>query len=147
LNLIFWYINGASQGSTLSFYTFDTSGVYTVMLVAWQNNPSCADTFSIQISVFDTLVLQIPNVFTPNNDGANDFFSITSNLPVNYECVLLNRWGNLILEKSGTFTASVPELIWDGKDATDGTYFYSLEVEVGGEVRRFEGFVVRIGGE
>jgi hypothetical protein len=36
-------------------------------------------------------------------------------------------------------------LIWDGKDATDGTYFYLLEVEVENEKKRFEGFVVRVG--
>jgi gliding motility-associated-like protein len=140
-----WFINGESQGASLSTFTFDTSGVYTVTLVAWQNSPACADTFSLQISVFDTLILQIPNIFTPNNDGVNDFYSITSNLAVNYECIIFNRWGNVVASKKNTFTPGIPELIWDGKDATDGTYFYMLEVEVGNEVKKFEGFLVRVG--
>jgi gliding motility-associated-like protein len=119
--------------------------VYTVTLVAWQNSSACADTFSAQILVFDSLLLQIPNVFTPNNDGVNDVFSITSNLPASYTFTLLNRWGTVVASKKSTFAPNVPELLWDGKNATDGTYFYTLEVEWQNETKKVEGFVVKIG--
>jgi gliding motility-associated-like protein len=143
-----WFVTSGttstSQGTSLSTLTFDTSGVYTVTLVAWQNSSACADTFSLQILVFDTLLMQIPNVFTPNNDGANDVFSITSNLPASYTFTLLNRWGTVVASKKSTFTPNVPEFLWDGKNATDGTYFYTLEVEWQNETKKVEGFVVKI---
>lgn len=37
----------------------------------------------------------LPNVFTPNNDGINDSYSIT-NLPSNSKFEVFNRWGNSV---------------------------------------------------
>ncbi len=74
-----------------------------------------------------TLVL--PNVFTPNGDGVNDFF-----LPISYndvssiELTIVNRWGVTVYEsksKEEFFTNG-----WDGIDqnsgqlCADGVFFY-----------------------
>jgi gliding motility-associated-like protein len=67
----------------------------------------------------------LPNVFSPNGDGDNDFF-----VPFPYMYVdsvdmkIFNRWGELIFETSD------PDIRWDGKsmvnnkDLTEGVYFY-----------------------
>ena len=52
---------------------------------------------------------EFPNVFTPNNDGVNDIYSVdflTSE--DNFEFIILNRWGNVIT------TLSKDNLSWDG---------------------------------
>jgi gliding motility-associated-like protein len=70
-------------------------------------------------------VYQLPNVFTPNGDGTNDFFK-----PFPYKYIesidmkIYNRWGNLI------FSTTNPEILWDGcnqqskQPCTDGVYYY-----------------------
>jgi gliding motility-associated-like protein len=70
----------------------------------------------------------LPNVFTPNGDGVNDYFQI--NLPNLIVFEVLNRWGQIIYN-------STSEINWDGKidgfDATDGVYFFRLEITVCGK--------------
>ncbi len=69
----------------------------------------------------------VPNVFSPNNDGSNDVFFLTTTNAVSVELTILNRWGNLIFEGSGTLPT------WDGKtkdnrDADEGVYFFKYKV-------------------
>ncbi|HLV43121.1 MAG TPA: gliding motility-associated C-terminal domain-containing protein, partial [Brumimicrobium sp.] len=62
------------------------------------------------------------NVFTPNEDGTNDFYEVKTNNLVSLKIIILNRWGNIISEYDG-LTQS-----WDGKTKNgniciDGVYF------------------------
>jgi gliding motility-associated-like protein len=142
-----WFIESDFQGDNLLQHTFDTSGSYTVTLIAWQNDPLCADTFSIQILVYDSLIIQIPNVFTPNGDGINDLFTITTNQPVSVEYQLFNRWGNVIAQDTkptavGNSNFLLP--IWDGAGYSDETYFYVIRAVHDGKEYEFDGFLERI---
>ncbi|WP_378410102.1 DUF7619 domain-containing protein [Rhodocytophaga aerolata] len=69
--------------------------------------------------------VKIPNVITPNGDGANDAFL----LPKFEEntCIgrflsirIYNRWGKVI------FTSTDPAFSWDAKDQSAGIYFYEI---------------------
>jgi gliding motility-associated-like protein len=84
----------------------------------------------------------VPNVFTVNGDGVNDMFYLTTTNSTNVELTILNRWGNVVFEGSGTAPA------WDGKTpngnlAPDGTYFFKYRVEglpsTSGELQFLEG--------
>jgi gliding motility-associated-like protein len=131
-----------------SSYTFDSAGVYTVTLIAYNNIPQCADTFSLQIVVYDSLVLQIPNVFTPNNDGMNDTFTIKVEGVKELSVAIFNRWGNLMKEYRSTLNLS-PTIInlWDGRSATgeavpEGVYFYVINVsDIKDEQRKYSGTI------
>lgn len=69
--------------------------------------------------------LTLPNVFTPNNDGVNDFFCVRSSYNINeLEIIVLNRWGQEV------FNATSSEFKWNGENYTntscsDGVYFYA----------------------
>ncbi len=66
----------------------------------------------------------IPNVFTPNNDGVNDFFEIL-NLPDNgAELVVTNRNGAIVYRNN----SYRPSDLWDGGEQPDGIYFYQLKI-------------------
>lgn len=126
--------NSPFSNSFNTTYTFDSSGVYTVTLIAYNNLPQCADTFSLHIIVYDSLMVQIPNVFTPNNDGVNDVFSIKVEGAKEISVSVYNRWGILLTEYSNTITVS-PAIIdlWDGRTTSgekvsDGVYFYVINV-------------------
>jgi len=70
-----------------------------------------------------TPTVEVPNIFTPNEDGDNDFFYLNATNAINIDLTILNRWGNIVFEGSGVNPA------WNGKtdngsDAKDGVYFY-----------------------
>jgi gliding motility-associated-like protein len=62
-----------------------------------------------------------PNVFSPNEDGVNDFFEPTVNGVPDYEVFIYNRWGNLMQVLDSKTS------IWNGGKASEGTYFYVLQ--------------------
>ncbi len=128
-----WFINGQYIGNTLNSQLFDTSGVYQIQLIALKNNDStCADTTWLTLYIYEELQVTLPNVFTPNNDGINDFFNITVNGPIKVKGQILNRWGNVLCEVNETLSAGSSNL-WDGKTkgayVNDGTYFYNLVLD------------------
>lgn len=122
-----WFLDETYEGSVLNNATFDSSGVYVITLIAWQNDPSCADTAMISIVVYDSLIVDIPNVFTPNGDGVNDFYSVTLNQDASYQFSIINRWGIEIASGENKLLANVPAELWKGIDANDGVYFLAIE--------------------
>ncbi len=60
----------------------------------------------------------IPNSFTPNNDGINDYFRPTTNAadPESYHLMVFNRWGEKVFE-----TADIDQ-VWEG-DFKGGQYY------------------------
>ncbi len=68
---------------------------------------------------------QLPNVFTPNNDGSNDLFEIKSEGLTDFQLVILNESNKVI------FNSSDASFSWDGTlssgdPAPAGTYLYYL---------------------
>jgi len=61
----------------------------------------------------------LPNVITANADGNNDLFIIDEALLLpNNRLLIINRWGNVILDESGYRNN------FDGLNCTEGVYFY-----------------------
>src|SRR5690606_15585820 len=157
-----WFVNGAQQNNPFNGFTADTSGTHQIMLVAWQHDPACADTAYASVWVYDSLIVHIPNVFSPNGDDINDFFSITVNQTVKAQLQILNRWGNEVFSFDGILNVGVNDL-WNGADVTSGVYFYVLTIDsvptdlnpppvssseggVGSHSLKKEGFITVIGG-
>jgi gliding motility-associated-like protein len=72
-------------------------------------------------------VVDAPNVFTPGVDGNNDSYFLRTKNVVKLELIIVNRWGNVIFEKSSDdLVNNNPS--WDGKIngviANEGVYFY-----------------------
>jgi gliding motility-associated-like protein len=91
---------------------------------------------------FAPFSFDIPNVFTPNGDGANDYFELSLENVAEFEFYIFNRWGNLMAE-----IRDVNTLGWDGttpggSEAPDGVYFHRYKI-VGfdGQVAEGHGFL------
>ena len=71
--------------------------------------------------VIENCPINIPNIFTPNGDGINDFFIYSDANGIinnsNIATTIFNRWGNEVAKWQG----NIP---WDGSNLEDGTYFY-----------------------
>ncbi len=103
-------------------YTAD--GVFTVTLTVNSGAPDfCQDIVTLTIEILKPSSVIIPNVFTPNNDGQNDYFYAKSEGLIIEEMLIYNRWGEKVYswnEVGGKWDGKET----NGKDASDGTYFY-----------------------
>ena len=129
----FWdFGDGTTSNENNPVHAYEVNEKFIVVLII---NPDsiCIDTAQFIIPFEDDAVsdtLFIPNVFTPNGDGKNDYFEI---IGINNSCLainrltIFNRWGKKVFEAEGN------GFKWDGtKDGstlTAGVYFYMLEGE------------------
>jgi len=82
------------------------------------------DNVSVKLCSFLEPIIEIPNLFSPNNDGYNDIYYIHLDNVLNYDMNIYNRWGLQIK------SLSIHDSIWDGKyngiSLPEGVYFYTL---------------------
>ncbi len=78
------------------------------------------------------------NQFSPNNDGTNEALTINSEdpetgleMPILYTIQIFNRYGNLVFEANNKTDNEIWDGSWKGKDAPDGTYFYTMSIDIG----------------
>jgi len=71
---------------------------YNVKLIV-KNNIGCFDTASLSILKKQSCAIGVPNAFTPNGDGKNDFlYPLNTNTVTNLEFKVFNRYGQLVFE-------------------------------------------------
>jgi gliding motility-associated-like protein len=100
---------------------FDTAFVYDYISYVYIDGMSMVKKISHPIDTGKVILVEkIPNVFTPDNDGVNDFINF-SNYFTNGVIYIYNRWGVLVFKGS-----SDTNLIWNGANCTDGVYFYVI---------------------
>lgn len=99
------------------------------MIEAIDSNQNITRSNYVCFDIDSCSLYELPNVFTPNDDGTNDRFR-----PFEYDFVdhvnmtIYNRWGNVV------FTTNDPDILWDGKDkntnqdCADGVYFFICDV-------------------
>lgn len=73
----------------------------------------------------EKIALELPNVFTPNNDGANDYFEIKSDGLTDFSLVVLDMNGKPV------FQTTDAHFKWDGTNISnekvlDGNYLYYI---------------------
>jgi gliding motility-associated-like protein len=77
------------------------------------------------VNVKECMEIWIPNVFSPNSDGLNDYFRAKGINIDEFHMTIFNRWGIQLYETNDIETG------WDGRYkgeiCTDGVYFYLIE--------------------
>lgn len=113
------------------------------LIVVYAENMGCiSETDSFYINVLLSCGIEVPNVFTPNKDGVNDWFTLIASDGIEQlTSVILNRWGTIVR------TFDQPNFAWDGRDEQgnemmEGVYFYLITGTFsGGEDFEKQGFV------
>ena len=94
----------------------------------------CTAIDRVLVRVVPVREVYIPNAFSPNSDGVNDFFTLFGGPGVREirELKIFDRWGELIWE-GGNFQPNVERLGWNGmfrgKTLNPGVFVYSATVE------------------
>jgi gliding motility-associated-like protein len=83
-------------------------GVYKVKLTVIDTVTKCESTLDKDLKVWVREAMYIPNAFTPNGDGINDFFFASKLNVIEFEIIIFNRWGQVM------FQSNDPAFRWDG---------------------------------
>ncbi|HRN80053.1 MAG TPA: gliding motility-associated C-terminal domain-containing protein [Ferruginibacter sp.] len=135
-----WLPESAFTDRTLTVQTIFPVSTTTYSVVG-QNPAGCLDTASVQIEVIaGDEEIYIPNAFTPNGDGINDFFRVYGHQIRETEMLIFNQWGEKIYEAKNTING------WNGRHKgklqPSGVYIYVVRITLNnGEVLNRKGSI------
>jgi len=108
----------------------DRSEIFTVLV---SNEFGCSMELRVQVLVKEKAEIYIPNVFSPNNDGVNDAFTVYSaddELLIK-KLQIFDRWGGLVFE-ANDFLPNDSTKGWDGRSSgiplNTGVYVYQIDI-------------------
>lgn len=120
--------------------TYSEGGTYFVTLTA--SNELCTSTWSETVTVENgEIIISLPNIFSPNNDGINDVYFIQHQNLDSIEGSILNRWGNTVFE------FNTLDFNWDGSSqnntpVTEGVYSIIYRAKgIDGKTYTGQGFI------
>lgn len=131
------------DGSTESTYRVLEVGEYVLEVSGTLEDCSAMDVIRVDFEVCEEPVeeifsIAVPNAFTPNEDGVNDEFKVsTTDQPDDFYFAVFNRWGEKVFETKDVGAS------WNGMYQFDiqpiGVYVFYVEVFklVNGELERF----------
>lgn len=119
-----FYAQGNEQYVTIGFFSdtanLDTLNAYNSLIDPTNNG----NYYYIDACILTETgnLYGVPNIFTPNNDGQNDMFSI-QDLKGEDQVLIFNRWGIKVYELSKT------NQVWDGRttsgtECVEGVYYF-----------------------
>ncbi len=117
--------DGQSSDNVNITYTYQDTGYYSPRIIA-VNEQNCYDTATIKIRIKPVYNVYVPNSFTPNEDGVNDFFNAKGEGIKTFLMIIFDRWGDEV------FTTTSLDISWDGransgkKISPSGVYNYKI---------------------
>ena len=127
-----WFIWHFGDGDSLEInntnsvqHNYNQTKVFNACLYAY-NKSGCPDTVCKPVAARVLPLLDVPNAFTPNNDGANDKVFVRGFGIVSMLWRIYNRWGTLVYESRDKNQG------WDGRYKGSPqpmeVYHYTLDV-------------------
>jgi len=106
-------------------HIFTDSGSYHVQLIAYSDR-NCSDTAIKTVNIIPSLIIYIPNAFTPDQDMLNEIWKpVISGIDEdNYMLSIYDRWGKMLFYTEDTNTGWNGKV--NGKEVEGGVYVYYL---------------------
>jgi len=123
--------NGDTGFDPDTTYTFEESGLFTIVLVGYDLLSGCTDTATLVIDVTSDPRVLMPNVFSPGGNFPY-YNAVTSNDSTanidQFTGVIYTRWGNAVYEWTNWEDQTAG---WDGtvngSKASEGVYYYAVK--------------------
>jgi gliding motility-associated-like protein len=115
-------------------HTYTEAGCFTPFLIVMNRDlPECRDTAFLDacIRIDNQSSLEIPNIFSPNADGVNDYFQVKATTLRTFSGTIVNRWGKVVYTWDNWKDLDAG---WDGKlsggtKASPGVYYFIIKAE------------------
>lgn len=113
-----------NDAGLLTFDDMPDGGVIGCYVITAVDNNGNESDFSNEVCVTNCPIYELPNAFTPNQDGQNDRFIPRGRCFIErVDIKFYNRWGQLVFETQD------PAIDWDGTNLNgdqlaSGTYYY-----------------------
>ena len=123
-----WFLNGTSASTNKVWVAnLESDQLHLIKLIV-KSSDNCVDSIIREVDAVPAYFLAIPNAFTPNGDGLNDFFGPEGySRATAFELYIYDRWGKLVFQSKDISKK------WDGKingvSASDGFYPYKVMVK------------------
>lgn len=106
-------IDAGNPGSQFDWSTGESTQVVMASAYGWYyvhvtNNYDCTTQDSARVIEHCPATIFVPNTFTPNGDGVNDFFLPVGKSIASMRLMIFDRWGELLFETEQLDTG------WDG---------------------------------
>jgi len=102
----------------------EKAGLYWVQVT---DENGCTASDSLTVSEICPTLYYIPNVFSPNDDGENDYFEVYGRDIISLKLSVYDRWGGKLFESAGAGAR------WDGtyrgKPVNPGVYVWLAQIE------------------
>lgn len=126
-NIVDWkweFGDGFDSDEIDPIHTYDSPGVYNVVLVT-TDDVGCTSFIAKVLEITEGYRIMLPNAFTPNNDGNNDFFRPEFLGLITVQFSIFNTWGEVVFSTTDLETKG-----WDGivkgLPAENGNYVYKI---------------------
>jgi gliding motility-associated-like protein len=129
-----WMFQGTANNTSLDtsnlknpFRIYENVGKFPVMLVSTTDH-GCIDTTFKILDIRDEMGVYIPNTFTPNGDGLNDFFQVKGIglRTEGFSMDIFDRWGAVIYSTRDILKG------WDGTNkglpVKNDVYVYKIKI-------------------
>lgn len=123
INRFVWdFGDGESSVEENPRHIYRQPGAYRVVLQVTNTSTGCIDSLAYEFVIIDSVLVLIPNAFTPNGDGVNDVFKGVFRNFASFEFYIFDRWGSLM------YLGRQENFEWDGlnegKACAAGIYPY-----------------------
>ncbi len=133
-----------SSGDTTASVVVSYEGVWSVTVT---DENGCTASDWMRVYQGDKESVYIPNVFSPNFDGLNDYFTVYGDASLSHvvSMEIFDRWGALLYQRTD-FKPNYETDGWDGihrsKRMLPGSYRYHITVEfIDGIRKSYAGFI------
>jgi gliding motility-associated-like protein len=115
---------------------YDVPDQATLYVVIVTDPIGCENSDSVLVDINGYMEVFVPNIFSPNGDGSNDFLVINGPRLFNYYIEIYDRWGKRVFE------STEQKDYWDGKlngsELAPQTFVYMIsgETVLGDQIKK-----------